>query len=196
MEGSRCLSLLLSLKRILAQRLDNVSFIDCDTHFLVMSALESLAQTYPREFQLIVKDDVIRFLYEGRVIHRSRVGEDLVGSSSHGRLDLDMKVEDMNKEDPRCIQVLGFDQNVVISMYPPGIGADVCRALNDGVTEMLEKSKYRARFIPVAAIYFPWVQEAVEIRRTHDLGFKGVCLGPLVSGMLMWTLVLEASGQC
>jgi predicted TIM-barrel fold metal-dependent hydrolase len=136
-----------------------------------------LAQTYPNHFQLIVQNDVIRFLYEGRVIHRSRVGEDIVGSSSHGRLDLDVKVEDMNKEDPDCIQVLGFDQNVVISMYPPGIGADVCRALNDGVVEMLERSKYRYRFIPVAAVYFPWVQEAVrEIRRTHALGFKGVFL--------------------
>ena len=71
------------------------------------------------------------------------------------RLDLEMKVEDMNKEDPKCIQVLRFDQNVVISMYPPGIGADVCRALNDGVVEMMGKSKYRARFIPVAADLFP-----------------------------------------
>src|SRR6266850_7580205 len=97
-------------KEARADLTDEVSFIDCDTHFLVMSALESLAQTYPRQFQLIVKDDVIRFLYEGRVIHRSRVGEDIVGSSSHGRLDLDIKVEDMNKEDPKCIQVLGFDQ--------------------------------------------------------------------------------------
>jgi len=80
-------------KEARADLTDEVSFIDCDTHFLVMSALESLAQTYPRQFQLIVKDDVIRFLYEGRVIHRSRVGEDIVGSSSHGRLDLDIKVE-------------------------------------------------------------------------------------------------------
>jgi predicted TIM-barrel fold metal-dependent hydrolase len=155
----------------------DVSFIDCDTHFLVMSALESLAKTYPNHFQLTVDKDVIKFLYEGRVIHRSRKGEDIVGSSVHGRLDLDTKVEDMNKEDPKCIQVLGFDQNVLISMYPPGIGADVCRALNDGVIEMLERSKYRDRFIPVSAVYFPWVEEAVrEIRRTHDLGFKGIFL--------------------
>jgi predicted TIM-barrel fold metal-dependent hydrolase len=156
---------------------DDVSFIDCDTHFLIISALEKLARVYPQHFQLIVEEKLIRFLYEGRVIHRSRAEDDILGASSHGRLDLDTKIEDMNREDPKCVQVLGFDQGVLISHYPPGIGADVCRALNDGVVELLESSKSRNRFIPVAAIYFPWVEDAVrEIRRAHSLGFKGVFL--------------------
>jgi predicted TIM-barrel fold metal-dependent hydrolase len=193
-----------SKKELRADLPEHVSFIDCDTHFLVMSALERLAKTYPSHFQFIQEKDVARFLYEGRVIHRSRLGEDIVGSSPHGRLDLDIKVEDMNKEDPNCIQVLGFDQNVLISMYPPGIGADVCRALNDGVLEMLEASKYRDRFIPLAAIYFPWVEEAArEIRRTHAQGFKGVFLTATgerypdfdLSSQSLWP-IYEALSEC
>lgn len=156
---------------------DDVSFIDCDTHFLSMPALEKLAKLYPGHFQLIVEEKIIKFLYEGRVIHRSRADDDILGSSAHGRLNLDTKVADMNKEDPKCVQVLGFDQGVLISHYPAGIGADVCRIFNDGVVELLEESKHRDRFIPVAAIYWPWVEDAVrEIRRMHALGFKGVFL--------------------
>ena len=154
---------------------DDVSFIDCDTHFLSMSALEKLVKLYPNRFQLVTEDKLIRFLYEGRVLHRSRASDDILGASAHGRLDLDTKVADMNKEDPKCVQALGFDQGVLISNYPVGIGADVCRVLNDGVVELLESSKHRDRFIPLAAIYLPWVEEAVkEIRRMHALGFKGV----------------------
>src|SRR5919109_1398392 len=156
---------------------DDVTFIDCDTHFLSMTALERLAKLFPSHFPLIVEEKIIKFLYEGRVIHRSRADDDILGSSAHGRLNLDTKVADMNKEDPKCVQVLGFDQGVLISQYPAGIGADVCRVFNDGVVELLEESKYRDRFIPVAAIYWPWVEDAVrEIRRMHALGFKGVFL--------------------
>jgi hypothetical protein len=140
---------------------EDVSFIDCDTHFLSMTALETLAKLYPSHFQLIVEEKIIKFLYEGRVIHRSRADDDILGSSAHGRLNLDTKVADMNKEDPKCVQVLGFDQGVLISHYPAGIGADVCRVFNDGVVNCW-KNQYQDRFIPVAAIYWPWVEDAVK----------------------------------
>jgi predicted TIM-barrel fold metal-dependent hydrolase len=162
---------------------DDVSFIDCDTHFLSITALERLAKLYPRHFQLIVEDKLVRFLYEGRVIHRSRGDDDRSGAAAHGRLNLDSKVADMNREDPKCVQLLGFDQGVLISNYPPGIGADVCRVLNDGVVELLEGSKHRDRFIPLAAIYLPWVEDAVrEIQRAHALGFKGIFLTAMGEG--------------
>jgi predicted TIM-barrel fold metal-dependent hydrolase len=74
--------------------------------------------------------------------------------------------------------VFGYGQGTCSTHYPPGIGADVCRALNDGVADLLNGSRFKQRFIQLAAVYLPWVEESVrEIKRTHALGFKGVFLG-------------------
>jgi predicted TIM-barrel fold metal-dependent hydrolase len=155
-----------------------ISFIDCDTHFMPLAAFRKLATLYPRHFQLIVDEDSCRFLYGDRVIHESRIGWDIMGAAEHGRHELESKASDMDREAPNSVQVFGYGQGTCSTHYPPGIGADVCRAVNDGVAELLEGSNVRQRFILLAAIYLPWVEETIrEIKRTHALGFKGVFLG-------------------
>jgi predicted TIM-barrel fold metal-dependent hydrolase len=159
---------------------ENISFIDCDTHFLPMQALEKLAHLHPNFFRLDVDDDWVRFTYQGRIIAESRAGGEISGASKHGHLYLETKAQDMDREDPKSVQILGFAQSICGTVYPPGVGADVCRSLNDGVVNLLEGSSVRDRFIPVAAIYLPWVESSVrEIRRTQKLGFAGVFLGPI-----------------
>ncbi|MGH9856486.1 MAG: amidohydrolase family protein [Acidobacteriota bacterium] len=158
----------------------DISFIDCDTHFLPMQALEKLARLHPDFFRLTVDESWVRFSYRGRIIAESRAGGEISGASEHGHLYLEKKVQDMDREDPRSVQILGFAQSICGTLYPPGVGADVCRSLNDGVADMMEKSPVRHRFIPVAAIYLPWVEASIrEIQRAHKNGFKGVFLGPI-----------------
>ena len=160
--------------------LKDISFIDCDTHFLPMQALETLARLHPDYFRLTVDESWVRFSCQGRIIAESRAGGEISGASEHGHLFLERKALDMDREDPQSVQILGFAQSICGTVYPPGIGADVCRALNDGVTSMLEESPVRERFIPVAAIYLPWVEASIrEIRRAHKLGFKAAFLGPI-----------------
>lgn len=158
----------------------DISFIDCDTHFLPVQALEKLARLHPDFFRFTADEDWVRFTYQGRIIAESRAGGEISGASEHGHLYLEKKALDMDREDPRSVQILGFAQSICGTLYPPGIGADVCRVLNDGVAELLEGSAVRDRFIPVAAIYLPWVEATVrEIKRTHKQGFKAVFLGPI-----------------
>lgn len=158
----------------------DISFIDCDTHFLPSQALEKLARLHPDFFRLNVEEDWVRFSYQGRIIAESRAGGEIAGASKHGHLYLERKAQDMDREDPRSVQILGYAQSICGTLYTPAIGADVCRALNEGVEELLEGSNVRHRFIPVAATYLPWVEAAVrEIKRTHKLGFKAVFLGPI-----------------
>jgi len=105
----------------------DISFIDCDTHFLPMQALEKLALLHPDFFRLTVDEDWVRFTYQGRIIAESRAGGEIAGASKHGHLYLEKKAQDMDREDPRSAQILGFAQSICGTLYPAGIGADVCR---------------------------------------------------------------------
>lgn len=158
----------------------DAAFIDCDTHFLPLQALERLARLHPDFFCLTAEEEWVRFTFQGRIIAESRAGGEIAGASKHGHLYLERKAQDMDREDPSSVQILGFAQSICGTLYPPGIGADVCRSLNDGVSELLEGSSVRHRFIPIAAIYLPWVEASVrEIRRAHKAGFKAAFLGPI-----------------
>src|SRR4029077_5477269 len=79
---------------------ENISFIDCDTHFLPMQALEKLARLHPDFFQFTADEEWVRFAYQGRIIAESRAGGEISGASQHGHLYLEKKAQDMDREDP------------------------------------------------------------------------------------------------
>src|SRR5574341_576414 len=126
--------------------IQDAAFIDCDTHFLPLQALERLAHLHPDFFRLTSEEEWVRFTFQGRIIAESRAGGEIAGASKHGHLYLERKAQDMDREDPSSVQILGFAQSICGTLYPPGIGADVCRSLNDGVSELLEGSSVRQRF--------------------------------------------------
>ena len=69
----------------------DISFIDCDTHFLPMQALEKLARLHPDFFRFTADKDWVRFTYQGRIIAESRAGGEISGASEHGHLYLEKK---------------------------------------------------------------------------------------------------------
>jgi predicted TIM-barrel fold metal-dependent hydrolase len=159
---------------------EDVSLVDCDTHFLPPAAMAAVARLHPRHFELVVEEEWTRLFYEGRVVARAGGSGEIAGSSQGAKLELENRVADMDQEDPHCVQVLGYDQSFPGTRYGPGIGTDVCRAINDAVVQLLDGAPFRHRFIPVATVYLPWPQEAQrEVLRTHRLGFKGIFVGAI-----------------
>lgn len=159
------------------------SFIDCDTHFVPLRAMEHIARLHPQVFQFDPGEadpGWIRLLVNGRVLVQSRAGADIAGAGSHGRVDFHTKLASVEQEDPDAVQVLGFQQGITSTNWAPAVGNDLARALNDGVHELLQESPHRDRFIPVCFVYLPWVEEAIrELKRCAPLGFKGVFIGSL-----------------
>jgi predicted TIM-barrel fold metal-dependent hydrolase len=165
----------------------DIAFIDCDTHFLPLRAVQRLAQLHP-SFRLNMQRDVIRFYYNDRVVADSYADNlqsaflDFAPDPSVDAVTrtLESRVAQMDLEGPGGLSVFGFSQAFCSTNYPPGIGTDVCETLNDATLELLEGSAVRDRFLPVAAIYLPWVPMAArEVRRAHELGFQGIFLGPI-----------------
>lgn len=162
------------------------TFIDVDTHFVPVSALDDLSRTYPDTFALDRKgqEGVFRFFAQNRLLVLNRISQlssTRGGGRSSGQVSLETKYADLLKESPDAVQVVGFAQGICGTRWAPVVGADVARALNDGVVAEMESFEHRERFIRVAAIYLPWVDQAVkEVERAVRDGFAGVYVGPIM----------------
>jgi aminocarboxymuconate-semialdehyde decarboxylase len=164
------------------------TLIDVDTHYIALSTLEELCRVYPSIFAMDRRGQhgEFRFFAHDRLLILSRVSSQSVAATREhrlpGQISLQTKLEDLDQESPDAVQVLGFAQGICGTRWPPAVGVDVARALNDGILRELAEFPAADRFIPVAAIYPPCVAESVrEIERTAKLGFRGIYLGPVMA---------------
>ena len=141
-------------------------YIDSDTHYIPIRWFERLGSKYPNCPRVLWENDMPKTVINGQVIKQYK---------TRGAWDLEARVADMDRE--------GFDRHVLLPeqreflyRWAQDLGCDLAKAYNDAVAEDLEACPHRDRFIPVAYVYFPDLNESIKEleRAVKELGFRAV----------------------
>jgi hypothetical protein len=149
-------------------------YIDGDTHYWPLRFIDKVKHPDRGHLEVVEdKGDMVRFgeVVPGKVATYYRDGNK-IHSFKEGRWSLALRAEFM-KKDGFDVQVLIPDNRPLIYEVDAELGRQLARAYNDTVAEDTQGDD---RFIGVAWIYLPDIQESVkELRRAvKDLGLKAV----------------------
>jgi len=144
-------------------------YIDCDTHYFPVTFLEGVSAKYLHSPKVVRNGDEVKsVLPDGTLIKNQ---------APKGRWHLDTRVQHVKWE--------GFDIHVLIPenrellyTWDRDLGCELARAYNDAVAQDLKECAHPEKFIGVAWVYLPDVEESCrEIERSvKTLGLKAVKL--------------------
>ena len=144
-------------------------YIDCDTHYFPVTFLEGVSAKYLHSPKVVRNGDEVKsVLPDGTLIKNQ---------APKGRWHLDTRVQHVKWE--------GFDIHVLIPenrellyTWDRDLGCELARAYNDAVAQDLKECAHPEKFIGVAWVYLPDVEESCrEIERAvKTLGLKAVKL--------------------
>lgn len=142
-------------------------YIDCDSHYFPVKFLEGVSAKYPHSPRVVKNgDDVRSVLPDGTLIKNQ---------APKGRWHLDTRDQHVDWE--------GFDVHVLIPenrellyTWDRELGCELARAYNDAVAQDLKECAHPEKYIGVAWVYLPDVEESCrEIdRAVKTLGLRAV----------------------